>query len=137
MLHRGLGDIIQTGNMTNYPAICAEVTASFAVLSETINAVQKALADRHDRKDLAALISRLQKGEKEKLSLTAALHLESIRAQTQRQLDEQIMETADTRISSLLQQGVSSLQQLIAAAVEEINEVLEELRFALIEEESD
>lgn len=122
--------------MTNYPAVCAEVTASFSVLSETINAVRTTFTEKHGRKDLTAMIAHLQKSEKEKLNLTAALHLESIRAQAQSQIDEQSMET-DTRIASLLEQGVSSLKQSIAATVDEINEVLEELRFALMEEESD
>jgi hypothetical protein len=123
--------------MTKYPAVCAEVTASFSVLSETIKAVQKTLTDKHDRKDLNLLISRLQRGEKEKLNLTAALHLERIRKQNQQQLDEQSMGTADLRILSLLQQGVSSLKQKIAAEVGEINEVLEELHFYFMEEGND
>lgn len=114
--------------------MCVEVTASFSVLSEMINAVQKVLTDKHDRSDLTVLISCLQKGEKEKLNLTAALHLERIRAQCQRQLVEQSMESADTRISSLLDQSVDSLKQKVADAVEDINEVLEELRLSLLED---
>ena len=137
LLCRGLDEVLATGNTANYPALCVEVTASFSVLSEMINAVQKVLTEKHDRSDLTVLISRLQKGEKEKLNLTAALHLERIRAQSQRQLVEQSMESADTRISSLLHQSVDSLKQKIADIVEDINEVLEELRLSLLEDDND
>lgn len=133
---RGLVNVLKTGNMSEYPEVCAAVTASFSVLSETINAVQKTLSEQHGRKDLASLIARLQKGEKEKLNLTAALHLEQIRAQAQAHIDEESMED-DKRISSLLAEGVLSLRQKISSTMEEINEALEELRFFFVEEQVD
>ena len=125
--------------MSLYPKICAEATASFSVLSETINAVRQILGEApRNRKDLTVLLARLQKAEKEKLNLTAALHLEKIRAQSQEQIGQQKQEetegAVDKRIASLLQQGVASLQQKIAKTIEEINETLEELRYALMEE---
>jgi cysteinyl-tRNA synthetase len=131
----GLEGVLRTGNLSEYPVICAEVTASFSVVSETINAVQKSLKKKHERTDLSAVISRLQAGEKEKLSLTAALHLEKIRAQAQACIDKETL-ASDTRISSLLSQGISSLQQKILATIDGINESLEELTMAL-DDESD
>lgn len=131
----GLEGVLRTGNLSEYPVICAEVTASFSVVSETINAVQKSLKEKHERTDLSAVISRLQAGEKEKLSLTAALHLEKIRSQAQAFIDKETL-ASDTRISSLLSQGISSLQQKILATIDGINESLEELTMAL-DDESD
>jgi len=130
---------LKSGNLSHYPSVCAEATASFSVLSETINAVRRILDETHkDRSDLTKLIARLQKVEQEKLNLTAALHLEKIRAQSQQQLDDQQRQredgAVDTRIASLLEQGVASLKQRIATTVEEINETLEELRYALMDE---
>ena len=129
-----------SGNVSLYPSVCAETTASFSVLSESIIAVRQILDDdaHHNRKDLVKLLTRLQQNEKQKLNLTAALHMEKIRAQSQQQLDEQQERDEngplDTRIASLLQEGVRSLQHKIALTVEQINGTLEELRFALVEE---
>jgi hypothetical protein len=113
--------------MTNYPNVCAEATASFSVLSDTINIIQTALADSRSRKDLRDLIANLQQHEKEKLSLTAALHLDRIRESQQVGGDERILE--------LLRLGVVSLRTKIEACVDNINEALEELRYAMVEEE--
>jgi DNA repair REX1-B len=132
---RGLEGVLKTGNLSEYPVICAEVTASFSVVSETINAVQKFLKEKHARTEVTAVIARLQAGEKEKLSLTAALHLEKIRAQAQACIDKETL-ASDTRISSLLSEGISSLEQKILATIEGINETLEELTMTL-EDESD
>lgn len=138
---RGLDDVLKSGNVSNYPSVCAETTASFSVLSETILAVRRVLdAPPHRRRDLTRLVTRLQAGEKEKLNLTAALHLEQIRANSQKQMDEQQEKmggegpAVDTRIALLLEESVETLKEKIAATVEEINETLEELRFALMEE---
>ena len=137
---RGLNNVLKSGNVSLYPSVCAETTASFSVLSESIIAVRRILDDnaRHNRIDLVQLLTRLQQSEKEKLNLTAALHLEKFRAQSQQQLEEQQEQTEgqplDTRVASLLQEGVRSLQHKIALSVEQINETLEELRFALVEE---
>ena len=141
---RGLDNVLKSGNVSHYPGVCAETTAAFSVLSETVIAVRRLLDDssRHNRKDLVLLLTRLQQGEKEKLNLTAALHLEKIRAANQEQLDEQQAALAasgcgsavDHRIASLLDEGVKSLLQKIALSVEEINDALAELQCALLEE---
>jgi hypothetical protein len=118
--------------MSNYPSICAKATASFSVLSDTINVIQSVLVEVHKRKDLRKLLLKLQQHEKDKLNVTAALHLERIR---ERNEQLQVDNGGDERVSRLLQEGVSSMKQRIATCVEGINEVLEELRYALAEEE--
>jgi hypothetical protein len=130
--YSGLEDVLTTGNITNYPALCAEATASFSVLSETINAVQNVLREKHQRKDLVDLIVQLQSKEQKKLNLTAALHLEKIR---ERDHQDRSDGGGRDQIAALLRQGVVSLQNQITSNVEEINEVLQELQCSLIDEE--
>jgi hypothetical protein len=115
--------------MTNYPYVCAAATSSFSVCSDTINIIQTVLADstQHNRQDLKQLIGTLQTHEKEKLSLTAALHLDRIRLSQHGGGDE--------RILALLQEAVASLRAKIEACVEQINDALEEIRYAMVEEE--
>ena len=125
----GLLIVLQTGNITSYPDACSKATASFSVLSETIKTIQEIFQSRQ-RLDLSKLIQQLQAFEKEKLQLTAAFHLERIRQRNQQQLQGD-----DPRITQLLTDGVVTLQQKIATCVENINEVLDELRCALLEEE--
>lgn len=119
--------------MTSYISSCAHTTAAFVVLSKTIMLIRSTLASPpHDRKDVEQLLTNLQKHEKEKLNLTAALHLERIR---ERNENVGSVEHADNRIRNLLSQGVQSLHQKVAAVVEDINETMEEIRYALLEED--
>ena len=129
-LCRGLSTILASGNITTYPPLCAKVTASFSVLSDTINAVKSALEKVHGRKDIATVISQLQKSEGEKLNLTAALHLERLRL---RNVQLEVGEGSsgggsDDRTVRLLKDGILSLESKISGVVEAINEALEELR---------
>lgn len=128
--YSGLLMVLQTGNMTSYPDTCSKATASFSVLSDTIRVIKEILDSRYQRKDLSKLVTRLQNHEREKLQLTAAIHLERIR-----QRDQQIQAEQDPRISKLLQDGVQTLQQKIQTVVEQINEVLDEIRCSILEEE--
>ena len=129
VIPRGLQIVLQTGNMTTYPDACAKATASFSVLSETIKSIQELLESQRQRKDLSKFITQLQRYEKEKLYLTAACHLERIRERNQKVESEQ-----DPRTAKLLRDGVQSLQQKIQAVVEQINEVLDEIRCVVLEE---
>ena len=123
--------VLQTGNLTSYPDTCSKVTASFAVLSETIKSIQDILqsSPRH-QKDLAQLVQQLQLHEKEKLHLTAAHHLERIR-----QRNQLLQSNSDPRIEQLLQEGVVNLQTKIHHCVEQINDIMEEIQCAILEEE--
>lgn len=123
--------VLQTGNMSEYPNICARATASFSVLSDTVNTISSILADVHERPDLVKLLTQLQKDEREKLNLTAALHLERIR---QRNVQVQAGE-GDERVAQLLQDGVASLRSKLATCIDSINETLEEIRYVLVDEE--
>ena len=131
----GLDTVLSTGNITAYPGVVAAATASFAVLSDTINAIRKTLLEKHNRKDLDRLLGDLQRHEKEKLSTTAAWHLERIREKNEAALVNGASASADTRVHNMLQEGVSTLRSKIEELVEAINETLEELRYAALEEE--
>ena len=122
--------------MSSYMSSCAHTTAAFAVLSETINAVRSVLVASFDQKGklLEKQLTNLQYQEKEKLNLTAAYHLECIR---ERNENIGSVDSADKRISKLLNEGVQSLKRKIDACIEEINETIEELRYALLEEEEE
>lgn len=123
--------------MTSYISSCAHATAAFAVLSETIIFIRSTLADRHNRQDLAKLLTNLQSQEKEKLNLTAALHLERIRERNENMNTLDSNSKSDDRIRRLLNEGVQSLTQKVGAIVGDINETLEELRYALFEEDDE
>ena len=126
--YSGLSTILASGNITTYPALCAKVTATFSVLSDTINAAKATLEEQHHRKDITTVIAQLQKSEGEKLNLAAALHLEKLRLRNS-QLDASLASGAgDDRTVGLLKNGIQSLERKIAGAVEAINEALEELR---------
>ena len=118
-----------SGNITTYPNLCAKVTASFSVLSDTINAVKSSLEednenkDDNGRKEITNFINQLQKSESDKLNLTAALHLERLRLRNLR-----VGDGDDDVTMKLLTEGIRSLETKIASVVESINEVLEELR---------
>jgi hypothetical protein len=116
--------------MTEYPNNCARATASFSVLSDTINTIASILKDVHKRSDLVTLLSQLQKEERDKLNLTAALHLERIR---ERNLKMQV--DGDEGVSRLLEEGVTSLKRKVATCIDAINDLLEEIRYALAEED--
>ena len=118
-------------NITAYPDACAKATASFSVLSETIKTIQQVLEEpARNRSDLANLIGNLQKEEKEKLQLTAACHLEQIRQRNQAMQSE-----SDPRITKLLDDGVKALKTKILACVERINEAIDEIRCAILDED--
>ena len=157
MHDRGLEHVLDTGNTEYYPLVCADVTATFTVLSATINAIRSDLGHRmaESAKAIVGLINRLQRAEQTKLQLTAALHLERIRSQAQKQptsngctnsdeideIDNEIelqptdpsLNEQHERIASLLEDSIHTLQKKIALTIEEINDVLEELRYTTVE----
>jgi vacuolar-type H+-ATPase subunit I/STV1 len=156
-MHSGLDQVLATGNMTSYPSLCADVTASFSVVSDTIKMAQSRLqqlqasydrtnAKEHQIVEAVDLIAQLQSKEQIKLNLTAALHLERIRHHnTTSQLEQEQRQHQDTTniatpavnnaaIASLMKQDVATLQKQIAVCVEEINEVLEELRCSTVDQ---
>jgi DNA repair REX1-B len=141
---RSLHKILQSANITDYISGCAHTTAAFAVLSDTLRTIRTVLVDIHARKDLEQLLTKLQAHEKEKLTLTAAYHLEKIRERNEtmtledeKSHDNNNTRTTDHRIGQLLSQGITSLQEKLKDVVEDINECLEEIRYLMIEEEGE
>jgi hypothetical protein len=146
-----LQQVLKTNNLTLYPTGCANATASFTVLSDTIISVKDELIRRRGEKSsqepqqneqqqrytqYTEWIQNLQSLEKEKLQLTAAMHLEKIRVSNQQQQkgNDDKEGGGDARVLNLLERGVTILQQKIDECVANINLVLDDLRCALVEE---
>ena len=135
VIHRGLSTILSSGNMTTYPVLCAKVTASFSVLSDTINAVCSLLTDEHKRNDISEVVSHLQKYEGEKLNLTAAIHLEKLRLRNE---DIGLCFGGSKESSTqLLKEGIQSLERKIASNIDSINDIIDELRCIAAEEDEE
>ena len=145
-IYRGLSTILLSGNITTYPTLCAKITASFSVLSDTINAVKSILQSNKKRTDITKVITQLQKYEGEKLNMTAALHLEKLRLRNS-EVDKAISiggngnngsgkeeEGHDDKTVQLLRDGIHTLEGKISKVIESINEVLEELRCIAMDE---
>eukprot|EP00624_Nannochloropsis_granulata_P003617 evm.model.NODE_2821_length_8256_cov_30.884569.3 len=146
----GLNRVLASRAFAEYDGLCAEATAGFAALSNLVNAVEYCLgAAPHERKVVARLLRRVQAEEKEKLSLTAALHLEKFRLATAvagttpvgggcdseggAGAREKVMER-DRREEMLLREGIKALDVRIGEVKGRINEILEELRYEVEEE---
>lgn len=119
---------MQTGQIHKYPSLCTETTATFSVLSDSINNIRKVLLDKLKQTSIADMITQLQDKERTKLNLTAALHLERIR------IYNQVRESSDDRITKLLMEGAASLRAKMEENVGEINEIMDELRCSLVDE---
>ena len=144
--------------MQYYPPVCANVTATFSVLSSTINAVRSDLESREDNqksiREILELLTRLQRAEQSKLQFTAALHLERMRfvaeVQNQKATSNCGVDDSDTverlvdsgsetehhgTISKLLNESIRVLRNKTANVIGEINDILEELRYSMPENE--
>ncbi|GAB5035078.1 Hypothetical protein NocV09_02300930 [Nannochloropsis oceanica] len=145
----GLNKVLASRAFAEYDGLCAEATAGFAALSNLVNAVEHCLgAAPHERKVLAGLLRRVQTEEKEKLSLTAALHLETFRLATavagttpmggvsdgEGGAGAGEMTERDGREEMLLREGIKALDVRIGEVKGRINEILEELRYEVEEE---
>ena len=141
-----LDKVLSTNNLTYYPTVATSITATFVVISNSIKVIQGLFLTKHDRKDISEFIQRLQLHEKDKLHLTAALHLEKMRERND-EIDVQIGSASasesssgssgsgNERIASLLRESIISLQGKITEKIESINEIMEELRYVLAEME--
>jgi len=124
---RSLEQILKTGNLSEYPVACSNATASFAILSNTVNIIKEILEKNFGRNDLRRLIEQLQQREKEKLNLTAELQLERIR-------EKNSSHSGDDHIGKFLNQGIIDLHNKLSSCIDEINEILDELKYATVEE---
>eukprot|EP00574_Skeletonema_japonicum_P014175 CAMPEP_0201732624 /NCGR_PEP_ID=MMETSP0593-20130828/29323_1 /ASSEMBLY_ACC=CAM_ASM_000672 /TAXON_ID=267983 /ORGANISM="Skeletonema japonicum, Strain CCMP2506" /LENGTH=263 /DNA_ID=CAMNT_0048225611 /DNA_START=46 /DNA_END=837 /DNA_ORIENTATION=- len=128
----GLSTILLSRDITDYPALCAKVTASFSVLSDTINAAKSSLLEQHKRKDISTVVEQLQKHECDKLNFTAALHLERLRLNNS---ELGVGNDADERAAKLLKESIQTLKGKISLTVQSINESIDELRCIAVDEE--
>ncbi len=131
-IHSGLSTILLSRDITDYPALCAKVTASFSVLSDTINAAKSSLLEQHKRKDISTVVEQLQKHECDKLNFTAALHLERLRLNNS---ELGVGNDADERAAKLLKESIQTLKGKISLTVQSINESIDELRCIAVDEE--
>ena len=150
-----LGKVLLSNQLSDYPPACVAATATFAVLSDTVSAVRDELSIRSDKNKHASTamstlssviksIGDLQASEREKLQLTAAFHLERIRANNLKQRnnfddfknknENHGSGKAGLRELSLLNNGIDDLRSRIQSCRSDINDVMEDLRCALVEE---
>lgn len=142
-----LGSVLMSNRLTDYPPACLAATAAFAVLSNTVSAVGEELSDRADsKKDPLVLTSTsssvmkwirdLQESERQKLQLTAAYHLERIRANNLKSSNNSYNDKDDMREPelSLLNNGIADLRSKIETCRSDINSIIEDLRCALVEQ---
>lgn len=121
--------MLKTANISEYPSVCARATASFSVLSDTINTIRSILDKKHGRNDIVKHIATLQKEEEKKLRLTAALHLDRMRER-----NEKLGGGGDTKVGRLLETGVETLKTQVAQCAEAITDALDEIRCILLDE---
>ena len=69
--------LITDARIAEYSSLCAEMTARFSVISNTIIAIEGKLRKSHAT-NFADLIRKVQESEKEKLTLVASAHMEKI-----------------------------------------------------------
>ena len=149
--NHGLDVVLKSGgNFTDYPKLATDVTAIFVVISNSILEIQTLLLKKKttkttSMKKISEFIKQLQMHEKEKLQLTAALHLEKMREcneHLEKSISNSNNDSADTgssssssssstntKVAQLLQESISSLESKLVDCVENINDVLEELRY--------
>lgn len=72
--------ILDDNSISEYPALCAEVTCRFAVVSNKICRLKDALQSKGDMTEIINSIIQIQSLEKKKLMLVAARHMDMIQA---------------------------------------------------------
>ncbi|CAM9869476.1 unnamed protein product [Pylaiella littoralis] len=136
--NEGLREALRSGDYSGYPALCCEVTAGFSVLSKAINAIEALLGADPETKPLAGIIRRVQGREQEKLTVTAAHHLESMRKARALGMGPGMTVHAggagDVGSESpaqerLLKDGVGDMLRRAEAEAAAVTELLEELRY--------
>jgi hypothetical protein len=141
----GLQTILSSdGNLHEYTALCTNITATFSVLSDSINTISsvlekdmtKRLSDSFVDEEgkviptMIPFIKQLQQFEKEKLHLTAALHLEKIRIHAHcesENFNDGLNSEQQMTTYRLLNASKEQLMKSIATVVQHINEIMEEL----------
>jgi len=131
-----------------YTALCTNVTATFTVLSNSINTIcsimietsknqEEKINDRMTMNEIIPWIQKLQQLEKQKLQFTAALHLEKIRLYYTRSIDESSSEeditNSTTKQTVLFHQSIKQLNISITNVIQQINEVMDEMQSIMLD----
>ena len=143
---RRLRGMIQSLSFSQYPAACSAATSSFSEISADARAAIAVLGEAGVEAAAAARhAQQVQTLEAEKLTLTAALHLDMIRRQKLLPTEENSEEEADGEEDddfeaaaqrqdiALIDQSLAQLQDKLKAIVESINENLEGLASEMAE----
>lgn len=109
------------------------MTAQFAELSKQVNTIESQLRTQH-RDDVADRLRHVQEMERDKLMLTSALGVEKMRLEDMQRRDEA---EQDLQVTSLLESSIESLTKQHTDVIVRINEELDEIRIALIDEDED
>lgn len=107
----------------HFPTFCSEITERFAEVSKRINDIEKLLRDEREQVAVAQLLRKVQLEEKEKLLLTSALLIEKMRLNDARKQAE-----PDDAAISFLGRSVETLTAKHTTCIEQINELLDDLR---------
>mmetsp|Transcript_23260 Transcript_23260/g.38789 ORF Transcript_23260/g.38789 Transcript_23260/m.38789 type:complete len:213 (+) Transcript_23260:91-729(+) len=111
--------IIEQNCPARYPVICSEVTRKFAELSNCINNIKEILLERDHTEVVRSCIDRVQQGEKEKLTLVAARHLDELQDTVVKDIGEMTGGKTTEQVKYLTQQ-IQTVEKSIADAMEEI-----------------
>ena len=131
---QALKTVLLSRKLTDYPPACLSATAAFSVLSDTVMAIRDEVSTRIENKNdtekkfetsIVRSICELQSSEREKLQLTAAFHLECLRASNLKQEDQRELQ--------LLNSGQADLRSRIETCKTNINDILDDLRCGLTE----
>jgi hypothetical protein len=119
-----LKDMLKVGSFVEYPVLCSRVTSQFASLSSDMCAAIQLLSNLGS--STAKPLSKIQEMESEKLTLTAALHLEKIR---KLQCEASSIESTREKDTSLkiFNDNCVTFQQRLDTVIGGINEALEEV----------
>lgn len=141
-LEKGFDAVLQTHDTSQYKTLMAEVTVAFTVCSEAINSAEAGLRDM-GQDDLADMLRTVQTNEQKKLHLT--LILQALRqscahgfswhthapaeVQSKPDLQQQCCATAEPSEEEFTAAKGEAWQGL-QVAIDNINDVLEELKYA-------
>ena len=119
-----------------YEALVAKTTAEFVKLSSAVNAVQDVLRDA-GAGGLAGTIRSLQNLEREKLHITAQLHITRHNIYMYEEENKKIseLEEKEEKMHRMRRQEEEELKGKLVKICLEINELLDEFRCELAEEE--
>ena len=156
-----LEEMLKNGSFVNYQMMVADITAKFSCISNLIIKIENVLKCKnmeHKEREISTMmesdavddnvtsnipisdnilktIRKLQLFEKEHLTLTAALHVEKIRFfSNDKEVEEgKVGQESNIRTSSLLKEGIHTLNVKSNKVLEYINDCIDELNCEIVE----